>query len=137
MSGSWSGWSTRRASSSTVPHKSTSSASTMASGKRFRSATLMSVRSLANSKATTPLSDDATRISPSELGPHAKRMRSDLDSDLDPDLASAMASGLLGVVKNDADGMTQPAADPADAVSEIDAVCAFRAFHRPIVDGED
>src|SRR5260370_24466816 len=97
----------------------------------------MSVRSLANSKATTPLSDDATRISPSELGPHAKRMRSDLDSDLDPDLASAMASGLLGVVKNDADGMTQPAADPADAVSEIDAVCAFRAFHRPIVDGED
>jgi hypothetical protein len=44
---------------------------------------------------------------------------------------------LLGVVENDADGMTQSAADAADTVSEVDTVCAFRSFHGSVVHGED
>ena len=45
--------------------------------------------------------------------------------------------GLLGVVENDAEGEARTAVDSADAMPEIDAVVAARAFYRAVARGED
>jgi hypothetical protein len=44
--------------------------------------------------------------------------------------------GSLCIMENDANGVTHPGAQAADAVSEIDAVGPFRSLNRPIVHGE-
>ena len=46
------------------------------------------------------------------------------------------ASRLFGVVKDNAESMSQAAAKAADTVPEIDAIFAPRAFDRTVVDGE-
>jgi hypothetical protein len=43
---------------------------------------------------------------------------------------------LLRIVKDDAKGVTQTAADPANAVPEIDAIAALRTFHWPVMNRE-
>src|SRR5919198_2738054 len=44
---------------------------------------------------------------------------------------------LLGVVKDDAEGVAQTAGDAADAVAHGHAIDAARPFHRAVTRGED
>ena len=44
---------------------------------------------------------------------------------------------LCRVVENDADCMTAPRPDPADAVAQVNAIRAARTLHRPVVNREN
>src|ERR1700730_1252977 len=44
---------------------------------------------------------------------------------------------LLGIVKDDAEGVAGAAVDATDSVAEIDPIVAARAFHGSIARGED
>ena len=42
-----------------------------------------------------------------------------------------------GVMEDDADGVSMPGPDFADAVTQVHAICPARASHGPVMNGED